>query len=267
MKSTICNALFVLVVAFGATSARAQAPAPSPAAAAASSVTAADASSLEIAVLRAQIETTRQFQDNFISMAQWTLGTAIVVALAIGGFAWYTNKSNYDRDRESLAREVKALGTELRAEIQSHIGEQAQKLERNLDAREKALTEGLAKAIDAKLDAKLSAVRRQLRDVARDLHVLQESALKYEVQKWIDKGVQTNALRKLADLLEHQIKRGAAEYFISQTLEQIMTLAKDNKGSIGADTFAKVNEAIDKLPKGLRAGSEPIVARLKQRIA
>lgn len=235
---------------------------PTASSASASAPVAAAAAAAEIAALRAQIETTKQFQDSFITMAQWALGTAVAVALALSVFAWQSNKTTYERDRESLAREAKNLAAELRTELQTQIAERSKEVVDSLGTKEKSIADALSKT----LDARIALVKGKLSDIEDDIQELQEKDLAQQAQMWTDKDVQSNALAVLAELLVHQIKRESGEYFLSETLNKILEISKDSSKSIGADTYAAVNDAIEKLPRGLRGACDPILANLKRKL-
>ena len=222
----------------------------------------ASASSVEIAVLKAQLETTKQFQESFISMAQWTLGAAVAIALAMGAYAWHTNKTNYDRDRESLSREIKALSAELRTEVQLDLAKHLKTLEDGLSSREKDITATVTKAAEIRI----AVLKEKLSEMNSSLLDLQESELSRQAQHWTDTGVHSNALSTLAELLELQTKRDLGEYFLSDTLERMMKLSSDQSKKVGADTISNVVAAIEKLPKTLRSAADPIVEKLKKKL-
>ena len=46
---------------------------------------------VQFEVLKAELETTQAFQDRFISMVQWSMGTVIAIALGLAAFSWYSS--------------------------------------------------------------------------------------------------------------------------------------------------------------------------------
>ena len=113
----------------------------------AQSALAASAPTTEIAVLKAQLESSRQFHDSFVSMVQWAFGTAIAITLLLAAFGWFTNKSNYDRDRLLLSQQVQMI----REEIQTAFNERTQtfkaELSAGLSARQSEIETTVRKAI------------------------------------------------------------------------------------------------------------------------
>ena len=216
----------------------------------------------EIAVLKAQLETTKQFQDSFMSMAQWTLGGVIAVALALGAFAWHTNKTNYDRDKEAIQREAKALAAELRAEVQSLIQSDASKLAEALGAREQSIRN----SIEQRIDEKLLPMKSKLDDVEDQALDLKESALDRDAEESLKEGNHRWATRRYCELLKLHVARGQHEYFVGDVLDKLRAIAKDPKAVLDADTITALANAIDSLPSKHKPASEPLLALFKSRL-
>jgi len=93
----------------------------------------------------------RQMQDSFLSMAQWTLGSAIAVALALAAFAWHTNKSNYERDRETVRSEAAATRDTLEALLKAKLTESQAALDASLTSRQDEIRTSVEKACNQSL--------------------------------------------------------------------------------------------------------------------
>lgn len=133
---------------------------------------AVSAPSVEIAVLKAQLETTRQFQDSFVSMGQWALGVAVVVALALVAFSWFSNKATYERHRQALRDKAASLRASMGDAMASQVKLAAAELDQTLAAREASIQ---AAAVSA-LQPKVIALSVKVRQIERGIRELKLSA-------------------------------------------------------------------------------------------
>lgn len=217
----------------------------------------------EVAVLRAQLETIKQFHDSFISMALWSLSGVIAVALALGAFAWFTNKTNYDRDREAIHREAKALAIELRAEVQTQVQSESKKIMDALADREKAVKE----SVERTLSQKLSALSTRLSRIESDTLDLKEAALEQEADEAVKSGSHRWAVRQYCELLKVHVTRGTDAYYAGEILDKLRAIAKDPKATLDADTVTLVAKELGDLPKQQQTACEPLISLFKARLA
>ena len=223
----------------------------------------ASAPSPEVVALRAQLETTKQFQDSFMSMAQWTLGSAIAVALALGAFAWHTNKTNYERDRESIQRESKTLATELRVELRAEIQSESKKVEDGLAAREKSIRESVEKA----LTQRLSALTAKIKDVESEALDLKEASIEKDAEASLANGDHKWAVRKYCELLENHVRRDMDEYFAADVLDKLRSIAKKPEAVLDAEAVTLAVKTLSELPKRHQAACEPLIVLFKRKLA
>lgn len=122
----------------------------------------ADAGSVEITMLRAQLEQARAHDAQIVGMAASEFQIVGAVALALAAFSWYTTHRSYERDRDSLQREVHHLVEQERTTLEAAVPAV-------VDAKNKRLVEG----IDTVLDRKAA-------ELSGDTHALRQDSL------WID---------------------------------------------------------------------------------
>lgn len=220
-------------------------------------------SSTEVMVLRAQLETSKQFQDSFMSMAQWTLGSAIAVALSLGAFAWHTNKTNYERDREAIQREAKSLATELRAELRLEVQAESEKLAVSLGVREASLKE----AVERSLAPRFSTLSVRVGNVEREALDLKEVSLERAAEDALEKGIHRTAIRKYCELIRLHVERKQDDFYAADILDRLREIAKNPNATIDADAVTIVVSTVQCLPTQHHAACEPLVALFKQRLA
>jgi flavin-binding protein dodecin len=214
----------------------------------------------EIAVLKAQLETTRQFQDSFMSMGLWTLTGVITAALALGVFGWYTSKTNYERDREALQREAKALREATESALKDGIQRAAKTLEDALVARQTAIQQAVEKVVQAKINGLLATIG----SLADEVFELKSAALEAEADAAVVKKNFGSAVRQYGQLLGLQTKAGFDEYEAADILDKLRSVVKVSGTKLDAETVNNVVETLLRLPTRHHAASEPLIKDLKR---
>ena len=117
----------------------------------------------ELAVLRAQLETIKQYDQRMETIVLWSLGLVVLVGFALIAGSWYTNKTVTARDRAEIQT---ALETELRA----RIGD----IERTQNEARKLLAQ--------ELQAELQQIQKQASSsVSSEIKTLQDRIAKAEM--------------------------------------------------------------------------------------
>jgi hypothetical protein len=228
--------------------------------AAAQAGTAASAPSSELAVLRAQLETTRQFQDSFMNMVQWTLGSAIAVALALAGFGWYTNRANYDRDRRALEQEAETLKASIAATVSTEVMKVAQSLESTMTARQLFIQQ----AVEKTFQPKLTAISEQAKNLKGEVFDLKASSLEREAEEAREKENYKWAIYKYCELLDLCVARDTDFYEAADALDSIRDIVRRPNLVMDSDTVNSTVETLKRLPAKHHAACEPLIEALKR---
>jgi len=164
----------------------------------------------EIAVLRGQLETMRQYDQRLLTTVYWSLGGLLTVAVLLIGFGWYANFRVYERDKA-------ALSDALRLDFENKVSI----IQKELQA---TTAEGIDRAEKAAVSAAESAARalrselsNQLSRVNKTIHKIQYDLLRREAEEWIQKKVPKNVLRTYGQMLDTSLHLDA--FWVSQALD------------------------------------------------
>ena len=217
----------------------------------------------ELAVLKAQIETMREYQDQFLSMAQWSLGTVFGLALALAAFSWYTNKTSYERDRDALRQEIKALNDEARAAVLEEIRKASRDLESGLENRQSTIQ----KAIEKTLDGKTEKLATRISKLNEEVLELKSKSVEREAQESERLGNYRWAIYKYCEFLDLCVKRQTDHYEAGDTLDAIRKILEKPDIRLDADTVTEAVEALKRLPSRYHTAAEGLTERLKKAVA
>lgn len=214
----------------------------------------------EISVLKAQLDVMRQMQDSFLSMVQWALGTAVAVGLALAAFGWHTNKTNYERDREALQSEGKAIRDSLAATLKDGMRDAQTAVDKSLAARQAAIQAGVEKTIQARLDAQAA----KLNAVTDDVYQIQAESMEKEADESVTKGMYGWAVYKYVQVLDLYVTRDTDEYETADILDKLLKIVRTQGVSLDADKVNTAVETLQRLPKRHHAACEPLISGLKR---
>ena len=224
---------------------------------------AASAPTAEVIALRANLDAFKQFHDSFVAMSQWAFGTAIAFALSLALFSWFTNKSNYERDRDLLRQQVQTLREEIEVLVAKATTAAAKELEESMGKRQTAIQTAVEKSLQARLDT-VARASKEATDLALGLKADSLIAIARAAQKekrfaW--------AVYKYSEVLEIYVKRGTDFYEAAEILDEINTILKTPGASMDADAVSSAVAVFERLPKQHGPVAESLISRLKSALA
>lgn len=175
----------------------------------------------EVAVLRAQLETMRQYDQRLLETVYWSLGGAGAIVLLVVGLGWYTNFRLHERDRAALKKELLASLSE-----------------------------------EARTTAKEAVDRMQV-----DVKIIQMDLLELEATSWEAKGVYENALKNHVRMIETTRSIGydravartleKMQRVLKARVKQFTDLPSEiPKPEFSAQLSLEITEMLENLPKG-----------------
>jgi hypothetical protein len=213
----------------------------------------------ELAALRAQIETMREYHDRFIAIVLWSLGIVFAIALGLAAFSWFTNKTTYERDREALRTDRDALRQELRALIADELRGAVQQVTAALAERQVAIQ----KAVETAVSSKLENVEKRLTNTVEAVIELQDDAIKLEAEQAVREKSHSWALWRYADYLAAAMKHGADRHEINNILDPIRTILETPNLTLDTDVTTKLVDTLKRVPERHSATVEKILERVK----
>lgn len=216
--------------------------------------------SAEVVALKAQIEVMQGYQEQFIEVVLWSLGVVVTMVFGMLAFSWYSNKANYERDRDFLRQERDVL----RNELISNVGEELNKISGSLPALISESQAPISQKIEENVSSKISSFVSKIENLKYELF-----ELKYkDVERDADQAVKAKsfnwALRKYCEMLDLSAKRDAG-YEIPNTIDSIKLVLQQEGLKLYADDVSLLVETLGRLPSKYRITSEKLIEMVKSR--
>lgn len=214
----------------------------------------------ELQVLKAQLETIQDYQDQFVSMVQWSLGAVLAMALGLAAFNWYSSKASYERDIASLRQENKALHAELSAMIKAEADASAKRLVEALSERQKEIQVAVGKSLDPKLQKHSSDIE----DLVSDVLELQYERTEQNAKEAVRDERYAWAIYEYCNLLDLSVKNHSDHYQVGDILDEIQKLLGNPKTSLSADDVTHATESLKRLPQRYQAAAQNLIPKINQ---
>jgi hypothetical protein len=216
----------------------------------------------EAALLKAQLEVMRQYDQRLLQTVYWTLATAFGVTLFVAGAGWYVNFRLYDRDKQALL-------SELHSEVEAASGTSSRSIERGLQEARTSLDNAVSKmredlhhkteergkqieeaALQASKEA-INSLQAQFKTMQNEMIEIRYNAVIREAKTWRAQGVHTNELRAYMEALSlaMQLLKAASfrEWLVEEPLEGMQGALEAGAGP-GAGEIAEISDLLDALP-------------------
>lgn len=205
----------------------------------------------EVEVLKAQIDTMKSYQEQFVSVITWSLGAVLTMAFGLAAFNWYSSRTSYDRDLQALRHENKALHAELRSLLQRETEQAAKHLLEQFGTKQAEIQSALTKA----LDSKLSEIGTNVLNLEYNFTEFEaDEALKGKKYSW--------AIYKYCQLLEMSVRQGSDHYRVGDILDEIGKVLDKPETSLTADNVTDAVEMLRRLPTRYRTAAENLIPRI-----
>jgi hypothetical protein len=216
----------------------------------------------EAALLRAQLDVMRRYDERLVQTVYWALGTAFGLVLFAAGAGWYVNFRLYERDKQGLR-------TELRSEVETRSESIGRSLEQGLQEARTSLDQAIKKmtvdlheeasrqreqiekaALQAGKEA-ADSLQAQFEKMQREMLYMRYSASTSDAQRWREQGVHDNELQQYMEsltvatqLVEYSV---GYEFAVARALEGIQEALRAGARP-GVERATKLTEMLDMLP-------------------
>ena len=207
----------------------------------------------EVLILKAQLEQMKFYDQRLLSTVYWSLGAVITLAILIAGFSWFTNFRLYERDKDSLRRELSLEIDKFRSDVKVLFSEQKSSLSNSL---ENLVAEKFQEEF-TDLDSKLDRLKTELTRNQINTNLL-------EAKLWATKGVYTNAMKVYMSTLEEAIRKDQSLYY-SSILNGILEIV-EKLDWVTTHTMADLEKLFNTLPKEQQISCDSIREKLKEKL-
>lgn len=215
----------------------------------------------ELIIAKAELAASRRFQDQVLTTVYWSLGTIAGLAILLVGYGWWTNFRIYDRDKQSLERELRVLLTqeanEMKEQFRVDIGKQFSDTSASLakdlqtaEARVSKSLENLLESNEKKTLALLSQLTKKHEGMLEQIHKLELTNKINERQEAVNGKLYRNALQDSVTALGIALKL-SYDYEVGEVLdlvaEDINNALANKKDPIDNFLIGQLAEVLDKV--------------------
>jgi len=223
----------------------------------------------ELQSVKRELHFATQFQSDMLATVHWSLGTVAGIAVLLVGWGWWSNFRVYERDRETLLKDLTSTVTTL---VAAHERANAMALGEERTQRNAAMESvksELKNYIDQHLTTQLAAlgtnVNSQIEEVDAELGMridwLELTTARSARRLAEEAGRYSAVLTHTLDELECGSRLGT-DYFVVTTLEAIVE-SLDRGGKLTETEIQRLTSLLDKTSEAGR----PVAKKILQRLA
>lgn len=172
----------------------------------------------KVAVLQAQLDVMRGYQESLLTTVQWAVGTTFGIVLLVVGLGWYTNFRIYKRDVEDIERDSKKF----------------------IESQKSDMLESLRSEITSRVTSEIRGLRSTIDDLVYEFRKMESAT--YEKQGYV-----SLAIRNQTEILAIALR--TRDWDIPEVLDEIRRLVGLKKAVLSASIVTDVHEAFSKLPE------------------
>lgn len=215
----------------------------------------------ELIIAKAELAASLRFQDQVLTTIYWSLGTVAGLAILLVGYGWWTNFRIYDRDKQSLERELRVLLTqeanEMKEQFRVDIGKQfsdaSASLAKDLQTVEARVTKSLENLLETnekKTVARIYQLTNKQQGMLEQINKIELTNTINEREEAVNKKLYRNALQHSVTALEIALKL-SYDYQVGEVLDlvakDIKNALANDKGPIDNFLIGQLVEVLDKV--------------------
>jgi hypothetical protein len=227
--------------------------------------------SAEVQVLKAQLQTMKEYNEQILATVYWSLGGIVGLAVVLCGYSWYNNNLLFEREKELTRKELRAL---LQEDFQSSFDTANE----TIDDKSRVRISDFENEIDTRLNNKISDINAKIEKVAEKLEIdgLRTSSRMYAVtsaQSTIRGDYLIAIIGRLSEikLLKHMLRFQSASEKAQRLIAAALAEILRNLNSIKPDpqTIAGLRYALTQSPElfaELPEENQEIISRILETI-
>jgi len=238
----------------------------------------------EIALLRAQVKSSKEYQDTLLNIVCWSLSGTLAIALLLAGFGWWSNFKIYEADKKRLSDDFEARIIKLKSDLELKAMSFNSELEKIVDEKNAQYFERIQKetlvlrseipSVRSEFLERLALIEKPIQglskktiDNEKSVYDLEATLRDVEENIWEMKGVWPNvlltqgqrvraairadnkyqvegALEDMVETIEKMIKIGKS---VDQNFVKLFTSAVKNASESNPIEVTKVLESFSKI--------------------
>jgi hypothetical protein len=226
---------------------------------------------MEVAILQAQLDTMRSYQQDLIETVYWSLAGIATALVVLVGYSWFTNNRNYDRERAAfreeqeaaLAKGLQQLSNDLQAEV-NKLEVHLQTEVRNLRKVNEQAIEVLSTSLRADVTQDLGSIRQRIGTI--ELSRLVEIAKQHRTESrvsWV-------SINSTMQVIERAISLGNNQVIANHIAEAREILLANRKGAneynlyLFSDDPSNYRQILSKVPDQFKVEAEEVQRLLSE---
>lgn len=202
----------------------------------------------DLAVLRAEVTTMRDYQDPLFSVVTWSLGALLTVVIVLVGYSWFVGRGATEREFQQTKRDLENhAGSVLADAVKAVVAKNDTALKSFEDARESLeskLTAKLAVMMDEKILHNRAIIERDLGHVRATLtNVAYEQLQREAKDRPMDLYVRTRLIRLAGSSDKEEYRMHSALQSLLSALEALRSTGQ----KLGGDEVYEVSTALQGL--------------------
>jgi len=209
---------------------------------------------VEADLLRAQLETMRDYDQRLIETVYWALGGIVGLAVLVAGFSWFSNLRLYQRDRDALRDELRSLSQSATATISGANTRELQSMRETVEL-----------AVETELALKTEQFDIAMQALQSEIGELRIMNRRLEARQWELIPVYVNAMTHYADALSAAVDAGSSGFF-ADLLNSIIRVLGQMKSVTPWDS-SRLNPILSRLPHDYDTEAAKIRQLLNEKIS
>lgn len=201
-------------------------------------------------LLLREIEVMKQYDQDLLETVYWSLGALLTIAVLLIGFGWFANFKVYERDKESIRRDLNSF---IQSEFKSIQNSVESKIKSEFESVESKISELSLSVFDENIkdvNGLIGNNSRNIDSIKTDIVKFKYELLEIEAKSYQEKGSLTNAFRSQSRIIPIVLNTSYS-WQVSFTLDKMQSLLVEmiekKEVYLDADDIHAVTKILDSI--------------------